>query len=189
MKEVDQKRENNQTDQQMVARVLRGDAHAFGAIIKNTEGLVAVIIFRMIPNAEDRKDIVQDIYLKAFHNLAGFNFQSKLSTWIGKITFNTCLSWLEKKKLVFPGELHHDDGQVTESPLIQKERSTILREEIENLPPVYRTLVSLYHQEESSYEEMAQITGLPVGTVKSYLFRARKKLKENLLSKYKKEAL
>jgi RNA polymerase sigma-70 factor (ECF subfamily) len=161
----------------------------------------------MIPNAEDRKDLVQDIYLKTFHKLSGFNFQSKLSTWIGKITYNTCLSWLEKKKLVFPGDLYEDDDNhgtalemlyhksaalsagEPERPVIQKELSGILQAEIEKLPPLYRALVSLYHEEELSYEEMSQITGLPEGTVKSYLFRARKKLKENLLSKYKKEAL
>lgn len=204
---MDQKSENNQTDQQLVEKVLGGETHAFGTIIKNTEGLVATIIFKMIPNAEDRKDIVQDIYLKTFHKLSGFNFQSKLSTWIGKITYNTCLSWLEKKKLVFPGDLYeNDDNHGTalemlyyksaglsagepEWPVIQKELSGILQAEIEKLPPIYRALVSLYHEEELSYEEMSQITGLPEGTVKSYLFRARKKLKENLLLKYKKEAL
>ena len=214
------RRLHNQADRQLVGQVLGGDTVAFGTIIKNTEGLVAAITFRMIPNAEDRKDLVQDIYLKTFHKLSGFNFQSKLSTWIGKITYNTCVSWLEKKKLVFPGDPYeegdHRDGALETAayrssgtgsdaagsaaagsagsgspaePLIRKELSGILQNEIERLPPVHRTLVCLYHQEELSYEEMAQITGLPEGTVKSYLFRARKKLKENLLSKYKKEAL
>jgi RNA polymerase sigma factor (sigma-70 family) len=83
------------------------------------------------------------------------------------------------------GELYNEP----EIPYIQKELSGILEVEIEKLPAVYRTLVSLYHQHDLSYDKMAQITGLPEGTVKSYLFRARKKLKENLLSKYKKEAL
>jgi RNA polymerase sigma factor (sigma-70 family) len=206
---------DNLTDCHLVEKVLGGDTHSFGAIIKNTEGLVAAIILKMIPNTEDRKDLVQDIYLKTFHKLSGFNFQSKLSTWIGKITYNTCLSWLEKKKLVLPGDAYgKDDDQATAleilsyrssgaecegagsdaagsaaEPLIRKELSGILQAEIERLPPVYRTLVCLYHQEELSYEEMGQITGLPEGTVKSYLFRARKQLKETLLSKYKKEAL
>jgi len=197
----------NPADQQLVQKVLRGEHHAFGTIIRNTEALVAQIVFKMIPHAEDRKDLVQDIYLKAFHKLSGFKFQSKLSTWIATITYNTCLSWLQKKKLVLPSELHREEDvqettlerlhhQATglrsdgaDGPLIQKELISILQTEIDQLPLIYRTLVTLYHQEDLSYEEMAQITGLPEGTVKSYLFRARKKLKETLLSKYKKEAL
>ena len=203
---------NKLADKLLVDKVLCGDTQAFGAIIKNTENLVAQIVFKMIPNAEDRKDIAQDVYLKAFNKLDGFKFQSKLSTWIGQIAYNTCLSWLEKKKLILPGDLHEENHQENaletlyhrsantggsegstsfeaERQISQKELSAILRIEVNSLPPVYQTLITLYHQETMSYDEMAQITGLPEGTIKSYLFRARKLLKENLLSKYKKEAL
>ncbi len=166
---------------------------------------MAQIVFKLIPVVEDRKDLAQDIYLKAFHNLAGFKFQSKLSTWIAQIAYNSCLSWIEKKKLVLPGNLHEDeemyetaDARVynhssvennSENNLFQKELSVILRKEIEELPPIYQTLITLFHHESMTYEELSQITGLPEGTVKSSLFRARKMLKENLLSKYQKEAL
>ncbi|MBK5271829.1 MAG: hypothetical protein JJE22_12530 [Bacteroidia bacterium] len=69
---------NNLADQQLVKKVLGGDTQAFGVIIKNTERLVAQIVFKMISNAEERKDIAQDIYLKAYSKLPGFKFQSKL---------------------------------------------------------------------------------------------------------------
>ena len=196
---------NNPADKHLVDRVLRGDTRAFGIIIKNTETLVAQIVFKLIPVVEDRKDLAQDIYMKAFHNLAGFKFQSKLSTWIAQIAYNSCLSWIEKKKLVLPGNLHEDeemyettDARVnnlssvennSENHLSQKELSVILRKEIEGLPAIYQTLITLFHHESMTYEELSQITGLPEGTVKSSLFRARKMLKENLLSKYQKEAL
>ena len=196
---------NNPADKHLVDRVLRGDTRAFGIIIKNTENLVAQIVFKLIPVVEDRKDLAQDIYMKAFHNLAGFKFQSKLSTWIAQIAYNSCLSWIEKKKLVLPGNLHEDeemyeatDARVynhssvennSENHLSQKELSVILRKEIEGLPAIYQTLITLFHHESMTYEELSQITGLPEGTVKSSLFRARKMLKENLLSKYQKEAL
>lgn len=195
---------NNPADRHLVDRVLRGDTRAFGIIIKDTECLVAGIVFKLIPVVEERKDMAQDIYLKAFHNLAGFKFQSKLSTWIARIAYNSCLSWIEKKKLILPGNLQDEDAYSlspdsvhpryavssdSERQLFQKELSVILNKEINGLPPLYQTLITLYHQESMSYEELSQITGLPDGTVKSYLFRARKMLKENLLSKYKKEAL
>jgi RNA polymerase sigma-70 factor (ECF subfamily) len=72
---------------------------------------------------------------------------------------------------------------------LQKELNRLLQTEIERLPPLYQTLIGLYHQEELPYLEIARITGLPEGTVKSYLFRARKQLKETILSVYKKEKL
>jgi RNA polymerase sigma factor (sigma-70 family) len=196
---------NNPADKHLVDRVLRGDTRAFGIIIKNTENLVAQIVFKFIPVAEDRKDLAQDIYMKAFHNLGGFKFQSKLSTWIAQIAYNSCLSWIEKIKLVLPGNLHEDEemyettsaraynnleiSRHSENRLFQKDLSVILNREIAGLPVIYQTLITLFHHESMTYEELSQITGMPEGTVKSSLFRARKMLKENLLSKYQKEAL
>ena len=192
-------------DKQLVDTVLNGDNHAFGLIIKNTERLVAQIVFKMISDPEDRKDIAQDIYLKTYKKLPTFKFQSKLSTWIAQISYNTCLDYLRKKKLLLPGDSYEgneneDDvldrinnsygpGQVTNDIIFQKDLSAILKAEIAKLSPVYNAMITLYHQEELSYEEIGQITGLPAGTVKNYLFRARKALRETLLLNYKKEDL
>lgn len=193
---------NNLPDQLLVESVLSGNTGAFGQIIRNTEGLVAQIVFKMISNPEDRKDISQDIYLKAYKNLKGFRFQSKLSTWIGQIAYNTCLTWLEKKKYLLPGNLFEPNQQTdlpdegidtmqneTEILIHKKEILAMLLIATDMLTPIYKTLITLYHQEELSYDEIAQITQLPQGTVKNYLFRARKALKENLLSVYKKEEI
>ena len=198
---------NNLSDRQLVEKVLSGNTNAFEAVIRNTEGLVAQIVFKMINYAEERKDIAQDIYLKAFNKLPGFRFQSKLSTWIAQIAYNTCLSFLDKKKLIFPDDNHweteSDNNQLerisnrsidlSESEndrlIFQKELSKILLSEIEKLTPIFKTLITLYHNEDMSYEEISQITELPIGTVKNYLFRARKTLKEQLLQQYKKEDL
>jgi len=188
---------NNFTDRQLINAVLGGDTRAFAFIIKNTEGLVIQIVCRMINNIEDRKDIIQDVYLKAFNNLQSFKLNAKLSTWIGQIAFNTCINYLEKKKLVLPGELYDNDNytenklQETEAEVVlsKKALSTLLAAEIEKLPTLHKALIILYHHEDLSYADIAQVTNLPEGTVKSYLFRARKKLKENILAKYKKEEL
>ena len=188
------------SDQRLVTAVLNGDRYAFGSIIKKTEGLVAQMTFKMISSPGDRKDIAQDVYLKAFKNLRGFKFQSKLSTWIGQIAYNTCLHYLEKKKLVLidnfgeDGEipennLNKDVRNDTEEKLFSKELADMLHSEIEQLKPLYKMLISLYHQEELSYAEIAEITSLPEGTVKNYIFRARKILKENILLKHKRNEL
>jgi RNA polymerase sigma factor (sigma-70 family) len=188
------------SDQRLVTAVLNGDRGAFGLIIKKTEGLVAQMTFKMINRPGDRKDIAQDVYLKAFKNLRGFKFQSKLSTWIGQIAYNTCLHYLEKKKLVLMDNFG-DDSELpvnhfnkdlrndTEDTLFSKDLADMLHTEIEQLKPLYKTLISLYHQEELSYAEIAEITSLPEGTVKNYIFRARKTLKENILLKHKRNEL
>jgi len=188
------------TDQQLVAAILRGDRQAFGSIIKSTEGLVAQMTFKMVNSPGDRKDIAQDVYLKVFKNLPGFKFKSKLSTWVGQITYNTCLNYLEKRKLVLVDEFDEDGGSSdirmevdpqdgTEALLSAKELAGILQAEIDGLKPLYKTLISLYHQQELSYAEIAEITSLPEGTVKNYIFRARKILKENILQTYKRSDL
>lgn len=196
--------ENNRADHILVDRVLRGDINAFSIIISNTERLVAQIVFKMIPNSEDKKDIAQDIYLKTFHKLGTFKFQSKLSTWVGQIAYNTCLNYLEKKKLVLISNFNSDnetDDEILYNPKIESEYYDteriffknelvqILKIETDKLPPLYKTLITLYHNEELSYSEITQITELPEGTLKNYLFRARKTLRDNLLKNYKKEEL
>jgi RNA polymerase sigma factor (sigma-70 family) len=195
------------TDQQLVAQVLGGKTVAFGHIVQRTEGLVTQLIFKMIRHPADRPDIAQEVYLKVFKNLAGFKFQAKLSTWVGQVTYNTCLHYLEKKQLVLvdpaepgPDDLPEDGRRAPSTPvagtdydpetaLFDQDLAGILSTAIEQLPPLYRTLISLYHQQELSYEEIAQITSLPDGTVKNYLFRARKLLKQQLLTRYQRHDL
>ncbi|RPE08990.1 sigma-70 family RNA polymerase sigma factor [Chitinophaga lutea] len=183
---------NTPTDHQLVEQVLRGDTRAFAVIIQHTEGLVAQIIFGMVRHAEDRKDLVQDVYLKAFKYLPGFRFQSKLSTWMARIAYNTCVNYLDKKQLLpLPegSEAELPEDETATAALSRKQLHDILQAGIARLPPLYQTLITLFHQQECSYEEIGQITGLPEGTVKNYLFRARKALRDNLLLQYKKDAL
>lgn len=195
------------TDQQLVALVLKGNTAAFGQLVLRTEGLVTQMVFKMIRHPADRPDIAQEVYLKVFKGLAGFKFQAKLTTWVGQIAYNTCLHYLEKKQLVLvdlPEQKPDDAFEEGRSPLLSlvagpehdpetalfdQDLTSILSTAIEQLPPLYRTLIALYHQQELSYEEIAQITSLPDGTVKNYLFRARKLLKQYLLTSYQRDDL
>jgi len=195
------------TDQQLVAQVLGGNTASFGQLVQRTEGLVTQLVFKMIRHPADRPDVAQEVYLKVFRSLAGFKFQAKFSTWVGQIAYNTCLHYLEKKQLVLvdlaepPPDDALEEGRRPLPPLVadldydpetrlfDQDRAGILSAAIEQLPPLYRTLISLYHQQELSYEEIAQITSLPAGTVKNYLFRARKLLKQRLLATYQRDDL
>jgi len=176
---------------------------AFSQLIGMTQALVARIVHQLIRNEEDRKDVAQDIYLKVYQHLKGFKFQSKLSTWVGQIAYNTCLNRLQKRQLALYDPPGHEADETegsgraeifraadeTDRMLLQKELKGLLAAGIGRLPPLYQTLISLYHQEDLSYQEIARITDLPEGTVKSYLFRARRQLKETMLLSYKKEKL
>lgn len=197
-------RQDQSIDRKLVKKVLEGNSNAFEAIVVNTKGLVVQIIYKMIKNQEDREDLAQEVYLKVYDKIESFKFNSKLSTWIGTITYNTCLNFLEKKKisilnivdedgseswdLIDKKVLDNSNSQV-ESYLFRKEKNQIITSEIENLPPLYKTLITLYHNQELSYKEIGEITNLPEGTLKNYLYRARKQLKNNLLYKYKREDL
>lgn len=196
--------ENEKTDKELVKKILEGNTQIFEIVITKTQGLVLSIIYKMIKDEEDQKDLTQEVYLKAFNKLGSFNFKAKLSTWIATITYNTCLNHLSKKKLpmlnlsdnkekssreLIENQFFLNTEIQTEDPLIKQERIKIVTAEIEKLPPLFKTIITLFHQQELSYKEIAMITGLPEGTLKSYLYRARKQLKNNLLTIYKKEDL
>ena len=191
------------TEKELVKRILSGSNSAFGELIKNTQRLVFSITSRMLNNPSDNDDICQDIFIKAYTNISRFNFDSKLSTWIARIAYTTCVNHIQKKKTgllddmiirddedeSFSNRIKDDSTEMPDESLFIKELKSRLAEEINLLPPLLKTIIGLYHQEEMSYVEIAEVMGLPVGTVKSYLFRGRKLLKEKVTKKFKQEYL
>ena len=182
----------------LIQSILAGQVNDFQVIIENHQKLVWHLVSRIVPQEFDREDICQEVFVKVFRKLRSFKFESKLSTWIGRIAYNSALNHIQKKK----PELYEDispEGVTIDSlessvtaPDMTVERNNmaeILREEISKIPIQYRTIITLYHLEEMTYNEISEIMNLPEGTVKSHLFRARKLLKENLQSKYTKEDL
>ena len=173
------------SDKVIVTNILNGKIQDFAVVVKNTEKLVTQIVRKMTTNEDNQKDLIQDIYLKAYQNLPSFQFKSKLSTWIANIAYNTTINYLQKKKISIIGIENTIESQFivrenSELETIQKETIEILTKEINKLPPLYKTLITLYHLEELPHKEIAEITHLPEGTIKSYLSRARKILKDNL---------
>lgn len=177
------------SDKDIVTNILNGNIHGFAIVVKNTEKLVTQIVLKMTTNEDDQKDLVQDIYLKAYQNLSSFQFKSKLSTWIANIAYNTTINYLQKKKITIIGneKAIEDSFRATEnqeSEMIKTEAVEILNAEIAKLPPLYKTLITLYHLEYLSNKEISGITNLPEGTIKSYLYRARKMLKDMINHHY-----
>lgn len=173
-------------DATLIRRIQAGDRHAFRWLIKSHERLVYGVVWKIVRNQADAEDISQEVFLKVHKKLGTFHHESKLSTWIAKIAYNQALSHLRKRDILHNSVDVEDEtfreqitgeGTPTEH-LENKELKTVVHNAIERLPQPYRTLIDLFHIQEMSYAEIVEISGLPEGTVKSYLFRGRKLLKE-----------
>lgn len=188
-------------DYDLVKDIVGGNTNAFRHIIRNHQKLVSHVVFRMISHETDREEICQEVFIRIFQNLKNFKFNSKLSTWIASIAYNESVNYLKKQKMLFIDDRPNNDDSPSPSEQIASADDDIhvllqkknLKDTIQNglteLAPHYRTILTLYHMDELSYEEIGEITKLPDGTVKNYLFRARKQLKDILISKFKEEEL
>ena len=173
-------------DKALVSRVISGDRQAFRMLIKQNERLVGHMIARLIDRHEDREELCQDVFLKVYEKLGEFTFQSKLSTWIATIAYRHGINHLRKKKIEIR-ELPEEDEREqfistenVEEDFSDRQLDAMVMNLIDQLPPQYKAIFTLYHVQEMSYPEIVEITGLPEGTVKNYLFRARQLLKEKV---------
>lgn len=173
-------------DKALVSQVLSGDKQAFRMLIKQNERLVGHMIARLIDRHEDREELCQDVFLKVYEKLGEFTFQSKLSTWIATIAYRHGINHLRKKKIEIR-ELPDDDDREqfistenVEEDFSDRQLDAMVMNLIDQLPPQYKAILTLYHVQEMSYPEIVEITGMPEGTVKNYLFRARQLLKEKV---------
>ena len=185
-------------DKELVKNILEGDRNVFRELVDRYEKLVIHVVYGMLPNKSDLDDICQDVFIKVYENLGRFNFQAKLSTWIARIAYNTTLNFLAKRKYALYEDLENFENDpalvknASESPVVwteKRESAEILRRELEKIPARYGTILSLYHMEEMSYHEIGEVLNLPAGTVKNYLFRARKMLKERLEKQFERKEL
>jgi RNA polymerase sigma factor (sigma-70 family) len=181
-----------EADHRLVERVLAGDRAALHELIGRHERLVQHIVFRLVPERADAEEVCQDVLVRVCRGLPRFRGESKLSTWIGRIAYRTALKRLEKRTMSVSGlpDPHDADlrgaGEATDpSPtaldaLVGEELRAYVRRQVQLLPAEQRAVVTLYHLDELSVAEVADVMDMPPGTVKSHLFRARKWLKAKL---------
>ena len=155
------------------------------------------LIYRMVRNKEEVEDLTQEAFIKAFNSLGRFNEEFAFSTWLYKIATNSSIDYIRKKKLYTMSinkPISQEDSDYSfELPdstyepdkfIIQRQKAKIIAEAIEQLPPKYKQVIILRHNEERDYSEIAKILKIPIGTVKAHIFRARE-----LLSKYLRERI
>lgn len=183
-------------DRTLVANVLAGDMHAFRQLIYQHQRLVTHMVGRLVKNSGDVEELSQDVFMKVYEKLGEFSFQSRLSTWIATIAYRYAINHLRKKKLLFsdiPEEdrfsKHFIEGESPEAIVEEKDLDQFVLRLVDELPAQYKTILTLYHVEGMTYPEICEVTGMPEGTVKNYLFRARNLLKEKVKKYLGKEEL
>ena len=183
-------------DKALVKKILEGNIQAFRLLINQHKRLVSHMISRLVRNDQEQEELCQDVFLKVHDKLGEFSFQSKLSTWIATIAYRHAINHMRKRKLLFSNlpedeseTLNFIERETPESIASENDMDHLVLRLIDGLPPQYKVVLTLYHVENMSYPEITEITGMPEGTVKNYLFRARNLLKEKVKSYLGKEQI
>ncbi|MEM7586899.1 MAG: sigma-70 family RNA polymerase sigma factor [Acidobacteriota bacterium] len=181
------------SDDALVAGTLAGSVEAFRMLVERFQRPVLSLIARMVGNRELAEDLAQEVFVKAYRKLALFDRQRKLSSWLFKIAHNTAIDHLRRSQLdTVPLEAQSSEGEDSwdvlpaneaEGPERRAEHAELVRgldAALGRMPPHYREILVLRFQQGLAYHEIADITGLAMGTVKVQLHRARKRLASEL---------
>jgi RNA polymerase sigma-70 factor (ECF subfamily) len=170
------------TDDGLIAYALAGRADCFELLVQRYERAVYHLAYRTLRDGEDAKDACQEAWLKAYRALASFRPGAKFATWIFTICYRVCCDRLAKRKR-FTGDEPLDFADPSAGPeriYEAAEEAARLRAAIEALPEKYRAVITLFHLQGKQYDEIATVLGLPLGTVKTHLFRAKDALRAAL---------
>jgi RNA polymerase sigma-70 factor (ECF subfamily) len=174
----------------LIQRSQAGDADAFGELVLLHQDFVYNLALRVVRDPTEAEDLAQEAFVRAWLGLPNFRGQAQFRTWLYRIVTNLCYNRLPglRRELTSLGDDCLDnvtcDEVLSINPadrLEAQERQTFLHNAIEQLPESYRLLVTLRYQQELSYDEIAAVVNLPLGTVKTGLFRAKERLRQALL--------
>ncbi|MGA7439135.1 MAG: sigma-70 family RNA polymerase sigma factor [Luteibacter sp.] len=177
-------------DRILVDAVLANAPGAFTRLVRTYQGLCWHIVQRMVRHPDDATELCQEVFLRVHQTLHQFRHESPLRAWIGRVAYHVALRHLERKRIAIVDLGADEDGMAflenlgdgadLEERMGQDQVDTLLHAAIDALPPVQRTVLTLYHLDELSIAEIAQVTGMATGTIKSHLFRARLRLRGEL---------
>jgi RNA polymerase sigma-70 factor (ECF subfamily) len=172
-------------DQLIVSQIVAGQKDLFRLLVRQHEKAVYGMGISFFRNKEDASDFTQEVFIKAYRSLGGFEGRSRFSTWLYKIAYNTAINEVNRRKEYL--SLSEDNTQALVNTGDTPERAAIrgaakeaVQQAIKELPERFRVCVDLYFFYDRSYQEIEAITGFPVNTIKSHVFRAKKLLREKL---------
>ena len=183
-----------QSDQEVVSLAKDGVDEAYRELIRRYERPVFSLVFRMVRNRELAEDLAQETFIKVLNAIQSYRPEFKFSSWVFKIANNAAIDHLRKRELdtlSLEGSPHADTPELIEATALQigergenqldevanRELGGTIEEAIAKLRPEYRSCILLRHVEGRSYEEIAEMLNLPLGTVKTYIHRARNELR------------
>jgi len=179
-----------ENDLQLIQQFQQGDVKAFETLVNRYKQHVANIIYSVLGRSSEVEDLAQEVFIKMYHSLKHLTLRTNFSSWLYRVTVNLCIDEIRKKKLrrffsleTVPGkeldawQHRPDEGLMA---LEQKEMSEIIDNAISQLKPEHRIVIVLRDIEGISQEEISEVLKLPIGTVKSRIFRAREELRKKL---------
>jgi RNA polymerase sigma-70 factor, ECF subfamily len=178
-------------DCELVARALTGADASFEELVRRYQRPIVSYVYRMTGDYDAALDLTQDVFIKVYGSLARYRAEYKFSTWIYRIAHNAAIDYLRRTG-PRTQELEGEDGYVRpiasgvltpEQESENKERRAEIEDVVRALPPAYRELIILRHGHDLSYDEIAEVTGLPLGTVKNRIFRAREAMRSPLVER------
>jgi RNA polymerase sigma-70 factor, ECF subfamily len=182
------------SDRELVAIAINGFDGSFEELVRRYQRPISAYVYRMVGNYESALDLTQEIFIKVYNSLRRYRAEFKFSTWIYKIAHNAAVDHLRRnttreQSLVASHEGDSFDLPI-ESPHLtpeqeseRRERTTEIESVVRALPANYRELIILRHSQDLSYEEIVEVTGLPLGTVKNRLFRAREMMRQQFVDR------
>ena len=170
-------------EQEIIVEAQNGSAEAFGLLVNAYSKRIYRAAYGFLRNMEDATDIVQEVFLRAFKNIASFDAQRPMYPWLYRITKNLCLNRIQHKESRNIGLPDWDlvgNSPTPEEITMRAQDEEHLCLALKSLPDNYREILELKHFQECSYQDIADILHIPIGTVMSRLFNARKKLRKIL---------
>jgi RNA polymerase sigma-70 factor, ECF subfamily len=180
-----------QDEHDLIERCRGGDRTAFADLVDRYKTMVFTLVDRMIGDKAPVEDLAQEVFVRVYQGLPGFRGDARLSTWIYRIAYNVCVAELERAQhrvefvSIDPrGDAEgprldlQDERQDPEAILSRIDVSATVQKLLDRLPPRSKALLSLYYMQELSYEEIAAVMALPLGTVKAHLHRAKQALRD-----------
>jgi len=187
---------DRRSDLKLIRRCKRGEEEAFALVLERYRGPIYNLCYRMARNPEDARDLAQEVFIKVFSLLDRFDENYAFSSWLFRIATNHCIDHLRRNRLRFlslerdgghddeEAEIQvEDEGPAPDVVLQRREAMERLEEVIAELPPHYRAITLLRHDQQLSYEEIAETLDLPLGTVKARIHRARNLIQQMLRSR------
>lgn len=182
-------------DGDLVSRAMAGREDGFEELVRRYQRPIAAYVYRMVGDYESALDLTQEVFIKVYNSLRQYRSEFKFSTWIYKIAHNSAVDHLRRYSTRAASTLTGEfDGEQYELPLESRrlspeqeseraERRAEIEQVVRALPVAYRELVLLRHAHDMSYEEISEVMGLPLGTVKNRLFRAREAMRQQFIER------